>query len=117
MQVDHRARTRIGVACALVVLAFVAFWIFGQEVSADPSLEAPPLAEALYPGTWPPVPRGIAWLIAGAAAVGFDLLVMVPRAETRFGRRAAQVLGTITGASFLAFAIGTFFAADWSVIH
>ena len=114
---NERRRTRIGVACAVVVVLFVGFWIFGQEVSADPELEAPPIAAALYPGSWAPVPRGIAWLIAGAAAVGFDLLVMAPRALTARGRRFAVIAAVITGGSFAIFAVGTFVEADWSVIH
>lgn len=114
---SERARTRLGAACAVAVIAFVAFWIFGQEVSADPTLEVPVVAAALYPGTWPPFVRGVAWLIAGAAAVGFDLLVMVPRAHSRAGRRTAVALAALTGAAFAIFAAGTFAQAGWSVIH
>lgn len=112
-----RTRTRLGVGCVLISIAFVGLWFVGQEASADPTLNVPDVVAYLYPGTWPPAARGLLWLFVGATAVGFDLLVMYPRAQTRAGRAGVVAAGAITGSSFGAFAIGSFAGAPWSVIH
>ncbi|MGH2728254.1 MAG: hypothetical protein ACRDKS_14900 [Actinomycetota bacterium] len=116
-QISARAKTRLGIACVVVSLAFIAFWFIGQEASYDQTLDVPDIVANLYPGTWPPIARGILWLFVGATAVGFDLAVMYPRAESRAGRTAVAVLAAMAGASFFAFAIGSFAGAPWSVIH
>lgn len=105
------------IVCVVVSLAFIAFWFIGQEASADPTLDVPGFVASLYPGTWPPVARGLLWLFVGATAVGFNLTMMHPRTETRAGRIALAAATGITGACFLAFAIGSFAGAPWSVIH
>lgn len=112
-----RARTRIAVTGIVVSLFYVLFWFVGQEASSDPTLSVPGLVAALYPGTWHPVARGILWLVVGASWVWFDLAVMHPRAQTRAGRAAVIVAAGVTGVCFLVFAIGSFVAAPWSVIH
>lgn len=117
VQISNRTRTRLGIACVLVSLAFIAFWFIGQEASADPTLDVPGFVAGLYPGTWPPVARGMLWLFVGATAVGFDLIIMYPRAQTRAGRTGVATLAAMAGASFGAFAIGSFAGAPWSVIH
>ena len=105
------------VACMTVSLAFIAFWFIGQEASADPTLDVPAIVANLYPGTWPPVARGLLWLFVGGTAVGFNLTMMYPRTQTKAGRIALAAATTITGACFLIFAIGSFAGAPWSVIH
>ena len=110
-------RRQLLTACLLVLFAFLGLFLVGQTVSTDPTLEVPTLAERLYPGTWPPVARGFLWLIAGAAAVGFDLFVVRPIVETRRGEIMVVVSAVITGGSFLAFAIASFLGAAWTVIH
>ena len=109
-------RLLLGV-CLLILFGFVALFLVGQTVSNDPTLEVPTLAERLYPGTWPPVARGLLWLITGSAAVGFDLLVVRPFAETRRGEVLVIASAVVTGASFLVFAVASFFGAAWTVIH
>ncbi|MEX2556513.1 MAG: hypothetical protein WEB06_12915 [Actinomycetota bacterium] len=111
------SRTGLGIACGVVLVAVVALWLVGQGVSADPTLRVPSLVERLYPGTWHPMARGMLWLISGAAAVGIDLLIARPIAESRRGEVMVVVLAFVTGACFLAFAIGSFAGAGWSVIH
>ncbi len=111
------ARTGLGIACALVLVGVVVLWLVGQDASADPTLQVPSLIERIYPGAWHPFARGTLWLVTGAAAVGVDLLFARPIAETRRGEIATVILAVITGASFLAFSIGSFLGADWSVIH
>lgn len=111
------ARTGLGIACALVLVGFVVLWLVGQDASADPTLQVPTLVERLYPGAWHPFARGSLWLATGAAAVGVDLLFARPITETRRGEIGILILTAITGASFLAFSIGSFLGADWSVIH
>ncbi len=111
------ARTGLGIACALVLVGFVALWLVGQDASADPALQVPSLVERLYPGAWHPIARGALWLLTGSAAVGVDLLFARPIAETRRGRIMVLVMAAITGGCFLAFSIGSFLGADWSVIH
>lgn len=117
LPVSQRARTRLLVACMVVSFAFIAFWFIGQEASADPTLVVPAIVANLYPGTWPPVARGLLWLFVGATAVGFNLTMMYPYAETRTGRVALAVATGITGSCFLAFAVASFAGASWSVIH
>lgn len=117
VELSPKAKLRLGIASLVASIAFIALWFVGQEASADPTLDVPGFVANLYPGTWPPVARGILWLFVGATAVGFDLAVMYPRAETRAGRASAATLAAIAGASFLAFAVGSFAGAPWSVIH
>ncbi len=117
VHVSRRARARLLVACMVVSFAFLAFWFIGQEASADPTLDVPGVVAGLYPGTWPPVARGLLWLFVGATAVGFNLTMVYPRAQTRTGRVALVAATGITGSCFLAFAVGSFAGAPWSVIH
>lgn len=111
---SRRARAVIGAASALFVLFFAFIWTFGQEISASEVAGEP---KGIYPGVWPPAARGVLWLAAGAAAVTFDLLVARPLTETPRGRRAVGVFAAVTGTAFLIFAIGSFAATDWSIIH
>jgi hypothetical protein len=112
-----RTPRRVLVACYVISIVFIAFWFVGQEASADPTLDPPEILVRLYPGTWPPVARGVLWLFVGATAVVFNLTTMFPRAHTRAARIGVGVSTAITGACFVAFAIGSFAGADWSVIH
>lgn len=114
---EDRVRIGLGIACAVVVLAFGAFWFIGQEASSSPTLQAPALAQRLYPGSWPPFARGVFWFAAGAGAVGFDLLIVRPVAETSRGRAAVMGAAIVTGAGFFAFAAFSFAGAPWTVIH
>lgn len=114
---SERTKTRLGLACVLISLAFIALWFIGQEVSADPTLDVPGIVANLYPGSWPEAARGVLWLLVGVTAVGFDLLIVYPNARTRFGRTGLIAAGAITGLSFLIFAVGSFVGAPWSLIH
>lgn len=116
LQTPH-SQHRLGFVCVGISLAFLALWFVGQEASSDPTLQVPALLERLYPGTWHPFARGVLWLFTGATAVWLDLAVMAPRAASAAGRRAAVALAIVSGASFAAFAVGSFIAAPWSVIH
>lgn len=113
---SRRARTIVGVACALMVLTFSALWFVGQETSTESAL-AGRSPNRMYPGTWPPAARGFLWLFAGVAAVGFDILIMRRVAETQRGRDAVTAFAVVTGAAFLLFAIASFLNTDWSVIY
>jgi hypothetical protein len=112
--VAGRARAALAAGCVLLVAGFVAVWILGQQATG--ATEPDSFLIRLYPGTWPPVARGFLWLIVGAAAVVFDLLVL-DIAETRRGRRMIAAAAVVTGACFLVFAVASFVSAPWSVIH
>ena len=117
LRISRRARTWFAVSCVLVSITFIALFLVGQELSADPELDVSGIAAGLYPGSWPPIARGLLWLFVAATAVGFDLFIVYPRAETRAGRAGVATLAVLAGTSFGAFAIGSFAGASWSVIH
>lgn len=116
-EVSRRRFTRLIVVCMILSVGFIILWFVGQEASADPTLEAPAFLVKLYPGTWPPVGRGFLWLFVAATTVGFNLTVMYPRAETKAGRIGLGITTGVTVTCFIAFAIGSFANAPWSVIH
>ena len=102
-----RARRAIGIACALAVLALAGLWFAGLDAGSPGVVGAPPPSR-VYPQTWPPGVRGIAWLAAGAAAVAFDVFIVRAGAETQRGRDLAGAFAIVTGVAFAALAIGAF---------
>jgi hypothetical protein len=93
--------------CALLVLAFCVFWFVGLD-RGRPGTVGPGQPSRVFPEMWPPVARGLLWLFAGVAAVGFDLLVVRAGAETERGRDLAAAFALVTGLAFLGFAIASF---------
>lgn len=111
-----RRRTVAGTACAVVVLALSSLWFAGLEAGSPGAVRAH-APSRLYPGAWPPAARGFLWLAAGAAAVGFDLLIVRARAETQRGKDLATAFALVTGIAFLVISIASFADASWSVIY
>lgn len=114
LPVDGGVRAAVAVACLLLVAGFVGIWILGQNATGATVPDT--FLVHVYPGTWPPAARGILWLVVGAAAVVFDLL-MLDIAETERGRTLLLAGAGMTGTCFLIFAVGSFASAPWSVIH
>lgn len=117
---SDRVRTAILVGSALFVLAFVGIWFVGQDAASsayDPEFDPSTLTQRIYPGTWAPWARGLLWLAAGTVAVVFNLAFATTPELSERGRKLAQAAAVVSGATFLAFSIGSFAGADWSVIH
>jgi len=55
----------------------------------------------------------VLWLVAGAAAVSFDVLIVRSGAETERGRDLAAAFAVVTGIAFLALALVSFFNLSW----
>src|SRR5207249_2842270 len=104
-----RRRTIAGVVSACVVLVLVGLWLAGREAGPGPAVSAVIRRPSrIYPTTWPPALRGVTWLVAGVAAVVFDLIVVREGAETDRGRDFATAFAVVTGLAFFAFAVTSF---------
>ncbi|MBW3562580.1 MAG: hypothetical protein KY437_08795 [Actinobacteria bacterium] len=90
------------------VLAAVGLEVLGGGWANSP---APGWSSALIPLGWPTPARVVWWLLVAAAAGTFHVGV------ARSGHGTHPVVGSLTVAMFVAFAVGIAFGAEWAAWH
>lgn len=93
---------------AAFVLGAVALEILGGGRANSPT---PAWASVLLPVTWPTPARVVWWLLVAGAAGAFHVGV------TRSGHGIHPIVGWLTVAMFVAFAVGIAFGAEWATWH
>lgn len=95
-------------AAAVFVLGAVALEVVGSAWANSP---VPGWVSVLVPLAWPAPARVVWWLLVAGAAGAFHVGV----ARSRHGGR--PIVGWLTVAMFVAFAVGIALGAEWATWH